>query len=385
MEAITFERPRIPNFGAGPCAKPPGWELSHLKNVLMARSHRSAEGVQRIQEVLHLLRLVLNIPENYKVTLVSGSATAAVETLFWCLLGKKKVQVHVWDIFGQRWANDVKKILKIDDCELLELNSKKLPQFELTNFEHDVIFTLNASTSGIIASNVSWINNHRQGLTLCDATSAAFAVPLPWELLDATAFSFQKGLGSEAGIGVIVLSPKAVERLEKHTPIWPIPYLFRLTTDKGQLNEKLFEGFLLNTPSMLLIEDALHALKWAHSIGSQKTLYQRTLKNYNIIKKWLDTVPWIKFLVPSEEYRSPTTVCLEIIAPWFKLLTRDSQWEWIKQFCTLLAEQKIAFDIQNHIAATPALRIWCGPTVEAADLEKLMPWLDWAYHKLKKE
>ncbi|AIL12886.1 hypothetical protein IM40_04165 [Candidatus Paracaedimonas acanthamoebae] len=382
---MPFVRPQIPNFGAGPCAKPPGWELSHLKNVLIARSHRSIEGVERIQEVLYLLRLVLNIPENYKVTFVLGSATSAVETLFWNLLGKKKVQVHAWDIFGQRWANDIRKILEINDFELLELNSRKLPQFEKTNFEYDIIFTLNASTSGIIASNVSWISHNRQGLTLCDATSAAFAIPLPWQFLDATAFSFQKGLGSEAGIGVIVLSPKAVERLEKHTPLWPIPYLFRLTTDKGQLNKKLFEGFLLNTPSMLLIEDALHALKWAQTIGNQQALYQRTLKNYNVIKKWLVTVSWLQFLVPLEELRSPTTVCLEIIAPWFKLLTLGSQWEWIKQFCSLLAEQKVAFDIQNHISAAPALRIWCGPTVETADLENLMPWLDWAYHKLKKE
>lgn len=385
MKTMPFERPQILNFGSGPCAKPPGWDLSHLKNGLMARSHRSVEGVERIQKVLHLLRLVLDIPENYKVTLISGSATGAVEALLWNLLGKKKVQAHTWDVFGQRWANDIGKILKISDFEELGLNSKGLPQLEKTNFEDDVVFTLNASTSGIIVSNVSWISNNRKGLTLCDATSAAFAVPLPWQFLDATAFSFQKGLGGEAGIGVIVLSPQAVERLEKYKPSWPIPYLFRLTTDKGQFNEKLFEGFLLNTPSMLLIEDTLQALEWTHAIGSQKALYEKTLVNYNIINKWLKTVSWGQFLVFSEEYRSPTTVCLEIIAPWFKELPHNSQWEWIKQFCTLLAEQNVAFDIQNHIAAKPGLRIWCGPTVETADLEKLMPWLEWAYHKLKKE
>lgn len=384
MEAPSFERPRIPNFGAGPCAKPPGWALDRLKNGLIARSHRSVKGVERIQEVLGLLRIILNIPSNYKVALVSGSATGATETLFWNLLGKKKIQAHVWDIFGHRWAHDIKNSLKINDFTLLELNSEGLPQLTQTDFEHDIIFTLNASTSGIIASNSSWISPTREGLTLCDATSAAFAVPLPWEFLDATAFSFQKGLGSEAGVGAIVLSPRAVDRLEEHTPPWPIPYLFRLTTDKGEFNEKLFDGFLLNTPSMLLIEDILQALKWAQTLGNQEALYQKTLTNYNVIKKWLGTVSWIQFLVPFEEYRSPSTVCLEFTAPWFKALARDSQWAWIKGFCNLLAMQNVAFDIQNHISAAPALRIWCGPTVEAEDLEKLMPWLEWAYDYLKK-
>lgn len=385
MTIMPFARPQIPNFGSGPCTKPPGWELNCLKEALIARSHRSKEGVARIQEVLQLLRLVLEIPKNYKVTLISGSATAAVETLFWCLLGEKNVQVHNWDIFGQRWTNDIKERLKIKNVKSLGLNSKNLPQLEQTDFEQDVIFTLNASTSGLMAPDISWISSNRQGLTLCDATSAAFAVPLPWNFLDATAFSFQKGLGGEAGMGVIVLSPKAIERLENYTPTWPIPYLFRLTTDSGHLNEKLFEGFLLNTPSMLLIEDALQALKWAQSLGGQKVLYQRTLKNYTTIKKWLETTSWLQFLVPSEKYRSPTTVCLEIIAPWFKQLSQADQWEWIQQFCRLLAEQQVAFDIQNHISAAPALRIWCGPTIETEDMERLMPWLDWAYHKLKKE
>src|SRR3546814_383657 len=274
---MPSDRPQVPNVGSGPCAKPPGWELNQLNNVFIARSHRSVEGVNRIQEILSLLRLVLDIPMNYKITLISGSATAAVETLFWSLLGKEAVQVHIWDVFGQRWANDIRETLQINDSSLLGLGANMLPQVAQTNFEHDVIFTLNASTSGIIASNTSWISNNRKGLTLCDATSAAFAIPLPWKSLDATAFSFQKGLGGEAGLGVIVLSPKAIERLENYTPSWPIPYLFRLTTGTGHLNEKLFNGFLLNTPSMLLIEDALHALKWAQGIGGQKTLYQRTL------------------------------------------------------------------------------------------------------------
>jgi phosphoserine aminotransferase len=383
MLVMPSDRPQVPNFGSGPCAKPPGWELNQLKNVLIARSHRSVEGVNRIREILSLLRSVLDIPANYKVTLISGSATAAVETLFWCLLGKEAVQVHMWDVFGQRWANDIRETLQINDSSLLGLDSNKLPQLAQVNFEHDVVFTLNASTSGIIALDPSWISNNRKGLTICDATSAAFAVPLPWKSLDATAFSFQKGLGGEAGLGVIVLSPKAVERLENYTPSWPVPYLFRLTTGTGHLNEKLFDGFLLNTPSMLLIEDTLHALKWAQGIGGQKVLYQRTLQNYGLIKKWLETVSWLQFLVPLEEYRSPTTVCLEIIAPWFKLLEHEYQWQWIKGFCTLLAEQKVAFDIQNHISAAPTLRIWCGPTVETMDLKKLLPWLEWVYHTLK--
>lgn len=385
MTIMPFERPQTPNFGSGPCKKFPGWELSSLKSALIARSHRSSEGVTRIQEILKLLRGVLDIPENYKIALISGSATAAVETLFWCLLGKKNAQVHTWDIFGQRWADDIKDRLKIKNVKNLGLNSKNLPQLEQTDFDQDVIFTFNASTSGLIASDISWIRNDRQGLTLCDATSAAFAVPLPWDFLDGTAFSFQKGLGSEAGMGVIVLSPKAIDRLENYTPDWPIPYLFRLTTDSGHLNEKLFEGFLLNTPSMLLLEDTFQALKWAHSLGGQKALYQRTLKNYATLEKWVETVAWLQFLVPSEKYRSPTTVCLEFMAPWFKKGSQIEQWEWIQQFCKLLAEQQVAFDIQNHISAAPALRIWCGPTVETTDIEKLLPWLEWAYHTLKKE
>ncbi len=385
MGSIPSVYPQIPYFGAGPCAKPPGWDSSHLKNAFTARSHRSEPGIKRIQEILTLLRSVLEIPETYKIAIISGSATAAVEACLWNLLGKRSVQVHIWDIFGQRWANDIKNSLKIKDVNLFGLNSNSLPQLDKTNFEQDVVFTINASTSGILALDTSWINNDRQGLVICDATSLAFAVPLPWETLDATAFSFQKGLGGEAGLGVVVLSPKALKRVEKYIPTWPIPYLLRLTTETGEINNKLFEGYLLNTPSMLLIEDTLYALKWAKAIGGQKILYQRTRQNYKVIKEWLKTISWSQFLVHSEEFRSTTTVCLKIIEPWFKKLTHEHQWQMIKQFCALLGEHNVAFDIQNHILGEPSLRIWCGPTIETTDLEKLMPWLEWAYDKIKNE
>lgn len=366
-----FLKPRNPCFGSGPCAKPPAWNLIALKEAVLGRSHRSPSGMKKIQESFSDTREVLEIPSSHLIALVSGSATAAVESLLWNLLGSRPIGIIMGEFFSQRWANDITNELGLTKIRLYKDNT----DLAKINFSQDVVFVWNGSTSGQCMPQESWIDSHRQGLTICDATSAAFAMPLPWAELDATAFSWQKGLGGEAGLGIIVLGPHAIERLESYTPSWPIPYLYKLTHDR-KLKRELFEGQTLNTPSLLVIEDALYALKWAKQLGGIQGMYSRTLLNFSKIQAWVERTPWIDFLVPIPSLRSPTTVCLKF--------TEKPDWIWVQGFCQLLEKEGVAFDLKNHAAAPPSIRIWAGPTMEADNLETLFPWLDWGYIKFKK-
>ena len=365
-----LRKPQNPCFGSGPCAKLPGWNLMALKEAVLGRSHRSLSGIKKIQVTLGYIREVLEIPSSHHIALLSGSATAAVECLLWNLLGARPVGIVMGEFFSQRWASDIINELGLPQTHLYKDNT------DLANidFSQDVVFVWNGSTSGQCVPQESWIDPHRQGLTLCDATSAAFAMPLPWTELDATAFSWQKGLGGEAGIGLVVLGPRAIERLETYTPTWPIPYLYKLIHDR-KLKKEIFEGLTLNTPSFLVLEDALYALKWAKQLGGIQGMYNRTLLNFSKIQAWVERTPWIDFLISVPSLRSPTTVCLKFV--------ENPDWAWVQNFCQLLEKEGVGFDIKNHAAAPPSIRIWAGPTMEADNLEALFPWLDWCYATLK--
>lgn len=370
LSSKPLSRPQNPCFSSGPCAKPPFWQPMILKEAALGRSHRSRVGIQKIHQSLISMREVLEIPTSHWIALVSGSATGAMESLLWNLLGPRSISVLAWDVFGRRWAKDITDELKLANTHIYEHET----ELDQTDFSHDVVFTWNASTSGICAPQDPWIDPARQGLTICDATSAAFALPLPWEELDATAFSWQKGLGGESGHGVIVLGPRARERLESYAPSWPVPYLYRLAVDR-KINSGFFEGQTLNTPSLLVVEDALYALKWAKEQGAVKEMHRRTLRNFSKIRDWVEETPWIDFLAPIPRFRSPVTVCLTF--------TENPAWPWVQDFCRLLEEEGAGFDLKNHERAPPSLRIWAGPTIETSDLEALFPWLTWSYHQMK--
>ena len=364
-------KPQNPYFGSGPCAKYKSWHVKNLENALISRSHRSKAAVERIQHVLALTREVLDIPASYHVALISGSATAAMECLLWNLLGNRAIDVFAWDVFGQRWANDITEELKLENVTVFQTGTS----LKQSCPDHDLVFTWNATTAGLCVPYDTVFNSSKDRLVLCDATSAVFAVPLPWDHLDATAFSWQKGLGSEAGQGVIVLSPRALQHLKVHTPSWPIPYLLKLT-DKAQVKTALFQGQTLNTVSLLVLEDVYQALKWCQDQGNIQDLYQRTLQNFKTIKTWVDRTPWIEFLEPRVEFQSPTSVCLKF--------SHDVTWPWIENFCALLQQERAGFDLKNHRSAPPSLRIWAGPMVEQDNLMALLPWLMWAYDQMGK-
>ena len=363
-------KPKNPCFGSGPSAKPPLWSPNVLKGAAVGRSHRSLIGIQKIRDVLALMRQVLDIPSDYHIAIVAGSATGAMEMLLWNLLGARLVEVFAWDVFGWRWAKDIQDQLKLTDLKIYENEE----EFEQANFAHDVVFTWNGSVSGACLPQDIHIPSEREGLTLCDATSSAFAMPLPWKSLDAVAFSWQKGLGGEAGQGIIVLGPRALTRLESYGPPWPIPYLYKLA-DNLKINQNLFTGITLNTPSLLAIEDALYSLRWAKEINGIEALYSRTRANFATIEAWVKQTPWIDFLAPTARFRSMTTVCLKF--------PHHQNWPWIEQFCQSLAEEEVAYDIKNHKDAPPSIRIWTGPTIETSDVEALLSWLEWAYQQMR--
>ncbi|MGI4850649.1 MAG: phosphoserine transaminase [Janthinobacterium lividum] len=363
-------KPQNPHFASGPCAKYNSWQLTDLEGALIGRSHRSKAAIQRIEEVIALTRQVLEIPDSYHVALISGSATGAMECLLWNFLGNRPVDVFAWDVFGQRWADDINQELKLDQVTVFQPGTT-LAQ---SRARHDVVFTWNATTSGTCVSQNIELFPSEDRLVLCDATSAVFAVPLLWNFLDATAFSWQKGLGGEAGQGVIILSPKAMKHLATYKPNWPIPYLFRLSQDL-QVKTPIFQGQTLNTISMLVLEDAYQALKWCQEMGGMSGLYKKTLENFNTIKMWVEKTPWIDFLETRSAYRSPTSICLKF--------TSNVTWDWIDQFYALIEQEQVGFDLKNHRRAPPSLRIWAGPTVEKENIEALLPWLTWAYNLMK--
>lgn len=361
-------RPARPFFSSGPCAKIPGWSPQKLQNAIIGRSHRSSEGKARLKEALARTREVLKIPESHLIAIVPGSDTGAVELALWTMLGQRGVDMLAWESFGLSWVNDVLKQLSLTDVRVLDAPYGMLPDLSRIDPQRDIVFAWNGTTSGVRVPDANWIPNEREGLTICDATSAVFAQALDFSKLDAVTFSWQKVLGGEAAHGMLVLSPRAVQRLESYVPPWPLPKIFRLTQG-GKLNRGLFDGETLNTPSMLCVEDWLACLDWARSIGGIEALIARADKNAGVLGQWVERTPWIEYLAKDPRTRSNTSVCLTI---------RGSD-EIGTQMAKLLAQENVAYDIAAHRDSPPGLRIWCGSTVETEDIEALLPWLDCAH------
>ena len=373
-------KPACLNFSSGPCTKRPGWSVDVLKDALLGRSHRSTEGKLKLNKAIEDTKELLSIPNDYKVGIVPASDTGAIEMAMWNLLGARPVEVLSWEVFGKDWKIDIEEQLKIRESNYHDVEFGLLPDLSKVNFDNDVIFTWNGTTSGVRVPNADWIPDNRKGLTLCDATSAVFAQELDWDKLDATSFSWQKVLGGEAGHGMLILSPRAIEHLKKFTPSWPIPKIFRLTKN-GKVIEGVFSGETLNTPSMLCVEDYLDVLSWVKSIGGSKGTIERAEKNFIIIDDWVKKNSWIEFLCLDRNNLSNTSVCLKFEQELAKE-DEDVQRDFAKSIGKILEEENVAFDIVNHRNAPPGLRIWCGATVEAGDLVALLPWVDWAYFNL---
>lgn len=375
-------RPRRPHFSSGPTAKRPGWSPESLKSALTGRSHRAKAGKARLQEAIDLTRAVLRVPSDYLIGIVPASDTGAVEMALWSLLGPRPVDVLAWESFGQGWASDIQKELKLADVRVLKAAYGALPDLAQVSPAHDVVFTWNGTTSGVRVPDGDWIAADREGLTICDATSAAFAQDLAWDKLDVTTFSWQKALGGEAAHGMLVLSPRAVARLESYSPPWPLPKIFRLTKG-GKIIDGIFKGETINTPSMLCVEDWLDALKWAQGIGGLPALMARADQNFAILGDWVESSDWTSFLARDPKVRSNTSVCFEITDPWFARHDDDGRRKIEKEIVSLLEKEKVAYDIGAHRDAPAGLRIWTGATVEAEDLKALTPWLDWAFATVK--
>jgi len=375
-------RPARPFFSSGPCAKRPGWTPEALKGALLGRSHRAKPGKAKLKDAIDRTKKVLGIPADYRVGIVPASDTGAVEMAMWTMLGPKPVDCLAWESFGEDWVTDAVKQLKLKDARVLKAGYGALPDLTQVDPTHDVVFLWNGTTSGVRVPNGDWISANREGITICDATSAAFAMDLPWDKLDVVTFSWQKVLGGEAAHGMLVLSPRAVARLESYSPPWPLPKIFRMTKG-GKLNEGIFEGETINTPSMLALEDYLDALNWAESVGGLKGLIARADANTAVLSRWVKECGWADFLAENEAVRSNTSVCLKIVDPWFAGLNEEQQAEAAKKIASLLDKEGVAYDIAAYRAAPPGLRIWCGATVERADLEALTPWLDWAWAQVK--
>ncbi|PHS23119.1 MAG: phosphoserine transaminase [Robiginitomaculum sp.] len=377
-------RPADPRFSSGPCKKHPGWTFSTLSNALLGRSHRSAPGKARLLQATRETRAILGIPEDYRIGIVPASDTGAMEMALWSLLGARPVDVLAWESFGKGWASDITAQLKLDDVRLLEAPYGALPDLSAVRPDADVIFTWNGTTSGVRVPGANWISEVREGLSICDATSAAFAQDLDWPKLDVTTFSWQKVLGGEAAHGMIILSPRAVERLESYTPPWPLPKIFRLTK-KGKLIEGIFTGATINTPSMMAVEDYLAALKWASRQGGLTGLVARADANLSMVSDWAAGSNWADFLCADPALRSNTSVCLKITDEAVCGLNDADQAAFAKALAKRLEVEGVALDIGAYRDAPPGLRIWCGGTVETDDVMALMPWLDWAFAHTKAE
>ncbi len=373
-------RPVIPHFSSGPCAKRPGWSLQVLTDAALGRSHRSKIGKAKLKRAIDLTREVLKIPAAYRIGIVPASDTGAVEMALWSLLGARPVTVLAWESFGEGWVTDITKQLKLKDVGVMQAPYGEIPDLRSVDMSTDVVFTWNGTTSGVRVPNADWIADDREGLTICDATSAAFAQPLDWPKLDVVTFSWQKVLGGEAAHGMLILSPRAVARLESHKPAWPLPKIFRLTKG-GKLIEGIFEGETINTPSMLCVEDYIDALQWAKSIGGLKALIARADANTKRIAQWIARTPWAEFLARDPAIRSNTSVCLKVADPGITRLPADQQAAFAKSLAAALEKEGVAYDIANYRDAPAGLRIWCGATVEERDIEALLPWLDWAFAK----
>ena len=372
------KRPENPRFSSGPCAKRPGWRLSALENACLGRSHRSAEGKARLVEVIERSKSLLELPEDYLVGIIGGSDTAAMEMAIWNLLGERGVDVFAWESFSKGWASEIRDQLRLEDTRVFEADYGELPDLSRADPARDVVFTWNGTTSGVRVPDGDWLSDGREGLSICDATSAVFAMELPWDKLDVATWSWQKVLGGEAQHGIIVLGPRAVERLESHQPARPLPKLFRLTKN-GKLISGIFEGSTINTPSLLCVEDALDGLRWVESIGGVTELTARSERNLEAVSAWVDRSEWVDFLAADPTTRSSTSICLKIVDPWFTSKSLEEQTTIETNIVTMLSEEGAALDVGSYVAAPPGLRIWGGGTVETDDLEALFPWLDWAF------
>ncbi|WP_338333085.1 phosphoserine transaminase [Acetobacter sp. LMG 32666] len=371
-------RPLNPCFSSGPCAKRPGWSLAALDNALVGRSHRSPEGRARLNEVIVRSRSILGVPEGWRVGIVPASDTGAVEMALWSLLGARPVDVLAFESFSALWAQDIVTQLKLDNTRVLKADYGQLPDLSEVNWAHDVVLAWNGTTSGVRLPSANAIPAEHEGLVICDATSAAFAMDLPWDRLDVVTWSWQKALGGEAAHGMIALSPRAVERLQTYKSPRPLPKIFRMTA-KDALIEGIFKGDTINTPSMLCVEDALDSLRWAESVGGLEGLKARSQANLAAVAAWVQKTDWVSFLAEKEEERSSTAICLRIVAPWFLALERDRQMATVKTMLSVLDKEGIGFDLASYRDAPVGLRIWGGATVETADIAALLPWLDWAF------
>ncbi|HYC25256.1 MAG TPA: phosphoserine transaminase [Roseiarcus sp.] len=382
MANAPAARPKNAHFSSGPCAKRPGWTLEILKDAALGRSHRAKLGKSKLKLAIDLTREVLEVPADYRIGVTPGSDTGAVEMALWSLLGARGVDVLAWESFGEGWVSDVVKELKPKGARVLSAPYGRLPDLAQVNFDNDVVFAWNGTTSGVRTPDGEWIAADRKGLTICDATSAAFAQKLDWRKLDVATFSWQKALGGEAAHGMIVLSPRAVERLETYKPPWPLPKVFRMTKG-GKLIEGIFEGETINTPSLLCVEDYIDALRWAKSLGGLKALVARADSNAKVIADWVAKTGWVDFLAEAPATRSNTSVCLKVVDPAVTALPEEAQAAFAKGLVGLLEKEKVAFDIGSYRDAPPGLRVWCGATVERSDLEALIPWLDFAFGEEK--
>ena len=375
-------KPKNPNFSSGPCAKRPGWNIQNLKTDSLGRSHRAKLPKQRLAEVINLSKELLNIPSDYKVGIIAGSDTGAIESAMWSLLGKTGVEVLAWESFGSDWVKDIKEQLKIKNLTIHQSDYGDLPDLQKINFDNDIVFNWNGTTSGVCLPNADWISDNRKGLTICDATSAVFAMDMDWHKLDVITWSWQKVLGGEAAHGMIALSPKALERLSEYQPTWPIPKIFRLANNMKVI-EGIFKGETINTPSMLCVEDAIDALNWIQSIGGSKGSIDKSQSNLQVVKTWVESKDWIDFLAKDSSTLSSTSICLKITDPWFLGLSVDQQQLKIKEINSLLDKEQVAFDINAYRTAPPGFRIWGGATVESSDIETLLPWIEWGYQSIK--
>jgi phosphoserine aminotransferase len=375
------KRPQRPEFSSGPCAKRPGWSLAALEGAALGRSHRAKVGKDRLKAVIDKSRALLGLPDGYVLGIVPASDTGAIEMAMWSLLGPRGVQVLAWESFGQGWVTDVTQQLKLP-AVVLEADYGELPDLSAVDFSNDVIFTWNGTTSGVRVPNGDWIPAKRGGLTFCDATSAVFAMQLPWDKLDVTTWSWQKVLGGEAAHGMLALSPRALERLQSYTPAWPLPKIFRMK-ENGKLLADLFEGSTINTPSMLCVEDALDGLAWAEKVGGLPALVKRSEGNLATLAAWVERTPWVDFLASDPKTRSCTSMCLQVVDPWFKGQDESARAKVLKSFVALLEKEGVALDVASYRDAPPGLRIWGGATVEQSDLEALLPWLDWAWSEVR--
>ena len=377
-----ISKPKNPNFSSGPCAKRPGWSINNLRTDTLGRSHRAKLPKQRLLDVINLTKEILQLPEDYRVGILAASDTGAIEAAMWSLLGARGVEVLAWENFGNDWVKDIKDQLKPENLTIHKVDYGKLPDLKKLNFDNDIVFNWNGTTSGVCVPNADWISKDRKGLTICDATSAVFAMDMDWSKLDVVTWSWQKVLGGEAAHGMIAMSPQAIQRLSEYQPNWPIPKIFRLANNKKVI-EGIFKGETINTPSMLCVEDAIDALNWIKSIGGFSGSIQKSQKNLEVVKQWVQSKDWIDFLAEDPQTISSTSICLKITADWFLKLSEDDQQAKIKEINSMLDKEGVAYDINAYRTAPAGFRIWGGATVEASDIETLLPWIEWGYQSIK--